>query len=150
MNSLYFSRNGDFLVAGVGQEHRLGRWWRVKEAKNGWVKIPLKIPEDKQKPDENVYVNGVSESSKHETSVSDLEESEDSAEHDTSESDKGEENGVDNGEQNTDEDKSEEEDENDSESEDEEDNGNDNESEDEEGDGNDSFFLDSKKEDDTD
>lgn len=42
VNSLRFSKNGDFLVAGVGQEHRLGRWWRVKDAKNGWVVIPLK------------------------------------------------------------------------------------------------------------
>ncbi|XP_005094160.1 U3 small nucleolar RNA-interacting protein 2 isoform X2 [Aplysia californica] len=42
VNSLSFSSNGDFLVVGVGQEHRLGRWWRLKDAKNGWVIIPLK------------------------------------------------------------------------------------------------------------
>lgn len=44
VNSLKFSSNGDFLVAGVGQEHRMGRWWRLKEARNGWCIIPLKPP----------------------------------------------------------------------------------------------------------
>ncbi|XP_074533771.1 U3 small nucleolar RNA-interacting protein 2 isoform X2 [Halichoeres trimaculatus] len=42
INSLKFSSSGQFLVAGVGQEHRLGRWWRIKEAKNGIYVIPLK------------------------------------------------------------------------------------------------------------
>ncbi|KAM9758639.1 U3 small nucleolar RNA-interacting protein 2 isoform 1-T1 [Menidia menidia] len=42
INSLKFSSSGQFLVAGVGQEHRLGRWWRLKEAKNGIYIIPLK------------------------------------------------------------------------------------------------------------
>ncbi|XP_076012911.1 U3 small nucleolar RNA-interacting protein 2 isoform X2 [Genypterus blacodes] len=42
VNSLKFSSSGQFLVAGVGQEHRLGRWWRLKEAKNGIYIIPLK------------------------------------------------------------------------------------------------------------
>uniref|UniRef100_A0A672IC63 U3 small nucleolar RNA-interacting protein 2 n=1 Tax=Salarias fasciatus TaxID=181472 RepID=A0A672IC63_SALFA len=42
INSLKFSSSGHFLVAGVGQEHRLGRWWRLKEAKNGIYIIPLK------------------------------------------------------------------------------------------------------------
>ncbi|XP_038553015.1 U3 small nucleolar RNA-interacting protein 2 isoform X2 [Micropterus salmoides] len=42
VNSLKFSSSGQFLVAGVGQEHRLGRWWRIKEAKNGIYIIPLK------------------------------------------------------------------------------------------------------------
>ncbi|XP_048879826.1 U3 small nucleolar RNA-interacting protein 2 [Brienomyrus brachyistius] len=42
VNSLKFSNSGNFLVAGVGQEHRLGRWWRIKEAKNGIYIIPLK------------------------------------------------------------------------------------------------------------
>ncbi|XP_032050130.1 U3 small nucleolar RNA-interacting protein 2 [Aythya fuligula] len=42
INSLKFSATGDFLVAGVGQEHRLGRWWRAKEAKNSICIIPLK------------------------------------------------------------------------------------------------------------
>ncbi|KAM8799900.1 U3 small nucleolar RNA-interacting protein 2 [Eudromia elegans] len=42
VNSLKFSAAGDFLVAGLGQEHRLGRWWRIKEAKNSICIIPLK------------------------------------------------------------------------------------------------------------
>uniref|UniRef100_A0A8C4ID19 U3 small nucleolar RNA-interacting protein 2 n=1 Tax=Dicentrarchus labrax TaxID=13489 RepID=A0A8C4ID19_DICLA len=42
VNSLKFSSSGQFMVAGVGQEHRLGRWWRIKEAKNGIYVIPLK------------------------------------------------------------------------------------------------------------
>ncbi|XP_019957203.1 U3 small nucleolar RNA-interacting protein 2 isoform X1 [Paralichthys olivaceus] len=42
INSLKFSSSGQFLVAGVGQEHRLGRWWRLKDAKNGIYVIPLK------------------------------------------------------------------------------------------------------------
>eukprot|EP00069_Balaena_mysticetus_P018601 bmy_11541T0 len=41
INSLKFSSSGDFLVAGVGQEHRLGRWWRIKEARNSICIIPL-------------------------------------------------------------------------------------------------------------
>ncbi|XP_073682241.1 U3 small nucleolar RNA-interacting protein 2 isoform X1 [Garra rufa] len=42
VNSLKFSNSGKFIVAGVGQEHRLGRWWRIKEARNGLYIIPLK------------------------------------------------------------------------------------------------------------
>ncbi|XP_067159787.1 U3 small nucleolar RNA-interacting protein 2 isoform X1 [Apteryx mantelli] len=42
VNSLKFSVAGDFLVAGLGQEHRLGRWWRIKEAKNSICIISLK------------------------------------------------------------------------------------------------------------
>lgn len=41
VNSLQFSSTGEYLVAGVGQEHRLGRWWRIKEAKNGIAIIKL-------------------------------------------------------------------------------------------------------------
>uniref|UniRef100_A0A8C4XE79 U3 small nucleolar RNA-interacting protein 2 n=1 Tax=Erpetoichthys calabaricus TaxID=27687 RepID=A0A8C4XE79_ERPCA len=41
VNSLKFSNSGKFLAAGVGQEHRLGRWWRKKDAKNGIYIIPL-------------------------------------------------------------------------------------------------------------
>lgn len=42
VNDLRFSTSGEFLVAAVGQEHRLGRWWRNKEARNSIVIIPLK------------------------------------------------------------------------------------------------------------
>lgn len=48
VNSLKFSNSGNFLVAGVGQEHRLGRWWRIKEAKNGLYIIPLKKQNSEQ------------------------------------------------------------------------------------------------------
>ena len=41
VNSLQFSPQGDFLLAGVGQEHRLGRWWTIKQAKNAVYVIPL-------------------------------------------------------------------------------------------------------------
>nr|XP_028574561.1 U3 small nucleolar RNA-interacting protein 2 [Podarcis muralis] len=54
VNSLKFSNSGNFLVAGIGQEHRLGRWWRIKEAKNSICIIPLKktIAGNSQIPDE--------------------------------------------------------------------------------------------------
>jgi len=41
VNSLQFSGDGQFVSAGVGQEHRLGRWWRIKEAKNCLLIIPF-------------------------------------------------------------------------------------------------------------
>ncbi|XP_071455825.1 U3 small nucleolar RNA-interacting protein 2 [Hetaerina americana] len=41
INALHFSRDGKYLVVAVGQEHRLGRWTRIKEAKNGIYYIPL-------------------------------------------------------------------------------------------------------------
>jgi len=37
----YSFLDGDHIVAAVGQEHRLGRWWRIKEARNSIVIIPL-------------------------------------------------------------------------------------------------------------
>jgi len=43
INALSFSSTGNFLVAGIGQEHRLGRWSRIKEAKNGIRIIPLSL-----------------------------------------------------------------------------------------------------------
>jgi ribosomal RNA-processing protein 9 len=36
-----FTNNGQYLIAGIGQEHRLGRWWRIKESKNCVLIIPL-------------------------------------------------------------------------------------------------------------
>lgn len=47
VNALAFSQDGRFLVAGTGQEHRLGRWWRLKNAKNVLYIIPLKKNNDK-------------------------------------------------------------------------------------------------------
>jgi len=43
VNSLEISKCGGWLVAGVGQEHKLGRWWRDKTGKNKVVII--KVPE---------------------------------------------------------------------------------------------------------
>jgi len=45
VNSLEISKCGKWIIAGVGQEHRLGRWWRDKSAKNKVVLI--KVPESK-------------------------------------------------------------------------------------------------------
>ncbi len=41
VNGLAFSEDGHKLVAAVGQEHRLGRWKRIPEAKNGIAIISL-------------------------------------------------------------------------------------------------------------
>jgi len=41
VNSLKFTSDAEYLVAGVGQEHRLGRWWSIKEARNSVLIIPL-------------------------------------------------------------------------------------------------------------
>ncbi|XP_054719975.1 LOW QUALITY PROTEIN: U3 small nucleolar RNA-interacting protein 2-like [Uloborus diversus] len=37
VNTLQFSTSGKFLIAGIGYEHRLGRWWRLKNCKNSIV-----------------------------------------------------------------------------------------------------------------
>ena len=41
INCLQFAQSGEHLVAGVGQEHRLGRWWRDSSVRNGVAVIPL-------------------------------------------------------------------------------------------------------------
>lgn len=41
INALAFTSDGKRLIAGVGQEHRLGRWWRDPKAKNGILVIQL-------------------------------------------------------------------------------------------------------------
>lgn len=41
VNALTFAPSGKFLVAAIGQEHRLGRWERIKAARNGVRIIPL-------------------------------------------------------------------------------------------------------------
>ncbi|XP_050218158.1 U3 snoRNP-associated protein-like EMB2271 [Mercurialis annua] len=43
VNSLAFAKSGRFLVAGVGQEPRLGRWGRVSTAQNGVAIQHLKL-----------------------------------------------------------------------------------------------------------
>lgn len=42
VNSLDFTSNGSHLVAAVGREHKLGRWYCIKEGKNSVIVIPLK------------------------------------------------------------------------------------------------------------
>ncbi len=41
VNALSFTPDGLKLVAAIGQEHRLGRWWRIKEARNSLVVLHL-------------------------------------------------------------------------------------------------------------
>lgn len=41
VNALHFTNDGNHLIAGIGQEHRLGRWWRIKESKNNILVIPM-------------------------------------------------------------------------------------------------------------
>jgi ribosomal RNA-processing protein 9 len=41
VNSLCFANSGKFLLVGVGQEHRLGRWQRMAAARNGVLVVPL-------------------------------------------------------------------------------------------------------------
>ena len=41
VNGLAFSKDGKVLIAGLGQEHRLGRWGKDKQAQNGVLIVPL-------------------------------------------------------------------------------------------------------------
>lgn len=41
INALAFTPDGNHLIAGVGNEHRSGSWWRIPEARNAIVIIPL-------------------------------------------------------------------------------------------------------------
>ncbi|GLJ04732.1 hypothetical protein SUGI_0002220 [Cryptomeria japonica] len=43
VNSLAFARSGRFLIAGVGQEPRLGRWGRIQAARNGVALYPIEL-----------------------------------------------------------------------------------------------------------
>ncbi|GAB2262583.1 hypothetical protein Droror1_Dr00003580 [Drosera rotundifolia] len=43
VNSLAFARSGRFLVAGIGQEPRLGRWGRIPSVRNGVVLHSFKL-----------------------------------------------------------------------------------------------------------
>lgn len=38
---MVFTPDGKNLIVGVGQEHKTGRWWRIPEAKNRVIIIPL-------------------------------------------------------------------------------------------------------------
>ena len=41
VNGLAFAADGSVLVAAVGQEHRMGRWWHYANARNGLATIAL-------------------------------------------------------------------------------------------------------------
>ena len=41
VNGVAWSKNGSCVAVAVGQEHRLGRWWRDASAKNGVAFIKL-------------------------------------------------------------------------------------------------------------
>lgn len=45
VNALHIARSGRFLLAGMGQEPRLGRWSRDKLAKNGLLLHKLSLAE---------------------------------------------------------------------------------------------------------
>lgn len=48
VNSLQVARSGRFLIAGMGQEPRLGRWVRDGAAKNGLLVAPIHLQEEQQ------------------------------------------------------------------------------------------------------
>uniref|UniRef100_A0A0E0D3W0 Uncharacterized protein n=2 Tax=Oryza meridionalis TaxID=40149 RepID=A0A0E0D3W0_9ORYZ len=48
VNSLAIPKSGCFIVAGVGQEPRLGRWGRVRSAQNGVVIHPIRLKEESE------------------------------------------------------------------------------------------------------
>eukprot|EP00939_MAST-03C_sp_MAST-3C-sp1_P003573 g3573.t1 len=41
VNGLAFAKSGAFVVAAIGQEHRLGRWWRRKGVRSGIAVVRL-------------------------------------------------------------------------------------------------------------
>ncbi len=46
VNSLQIARSGKFLVAGLGQEPRMGRWLRDAKARNGVLIHPLALGDE--------------------------------------------------------------------------------------------------------
>ncbi|XP_058443093.1 U3 small nucleolar RNA-interacting protein 2 [Malaya genurostris] len=46
VNALKFTSDGKRLIVCVGQEHRLGRWWTLKQAKNRTLVVPLILSEN--------------------------------------------------------------------------------------------------------
>jgi ribosomal RNA-processing protein 9 len=46
VNALAFARSGRFLVAGVGQEPRMGRWLRDPAARNGLLVHELTLRDE--------------------------------------------------------------------------------------------------------
>jgi len=50
VNGVCIHPSGRALLIGIGQEHRLGRWWRYKEARNGILVLPLRPRKDSDAP----------------------------------------------------------------------------------------------------
>lgn len=46
VNGLEFTPDGRFVVAAVGQEHRLGRWTRDAKARNGLIVLPICVQQE--------------------------------------------------------------------------------------------------------
>ena len=44
VNGIAVAPSGKFLAVAVGQEHRLGRWFKIPEARNSVVIVPLPAP----------------------------------------------------------------------------------------------------------
>lgn len=51
VNSISIHRSGKAVILGVGQEHRLGRWWRYKRARNGILVVGLSPTDASEKFD---------------------------------------------------------------------------------------------------
>uniref|UniRef100_A0A2M4AIU1 Putative u3 snornp-associated protein n=1 Tax=Anopheles triannulatus TaxID=58253 RepID=A0A2M4AIU1_9DIPT len=45
VNAIEFTHDGRYLIVAVGQEHRLGRWWTLRNARNRVLVVPLSITE---------------------------------------------------------------------------------------------------------
>ncbi|XP_055642423.1 U3 small nucleolar RNA-interacting protein 2 [Toxorhynchites rutilus septentrionalis] len=48
VNALAFTSDGKSLIVCTGQEHRLGRWWTLKQAKNRTIVVPLILAENEK------------------------------------------------------------------------------------------------------
>eukprot|EP01138_Halocafeteria_seosinensis_P012528 gb/GECG01012801.1/.p1 GENE.gb/GECG01012801.1/~~gb/GECG01012801.1/.p1 ORF type:complete len:543 (+),score=82.30 gb/GECG01012801.1/:1-1629(+) len=70
VNGLVFAPSGKFLVAGIGQEHRLGRWWRIPKVKNGIriIHLGVSIEDTRTTPTQAAQQNGSAETSEQEDS----------------------------------------------------------------------------------
>eukprot|EP00055_Hartaetosiga_balthica_P007332 m.25027 g.25027 ORF g.25027 m.25027 type:complete len:545 (-) comp5723_c1_seq1:164-1798(-) len=84
INSLAFSHDGTMLVAGVGKEHRLGRWDVQKEAKNGGRVYTLLASEDDE---HHLKTSGV----EHKEEIGDDEDEDDDEEIEDDDDEEGEE-----------------------------------------------------------
>ena len=61
VNSLNIAKSGRFLVAGVGQEPRMGRWLRDPKARNGVVIHPIQLADEAEEERDEVDDDGDSD-----------------------------------------------------------------------------------------